>query len=45
MLIFTRLIPVNQYEIAVATKDGVTISEPQSSETTWEIASMVRGYE
>eukprot|EP00041_Stephanoeca_diplocostata_P012935 m.218416 g.218416 ORF g.218416 m.218416 type:complete len:260 (-) comp19154_c0_seq1:883-1662(-) len=36
---------LNKYQIATVTKDGNTISEPQTSETNWDIADFVRGYE
>lgn len=36
---------INRFEIATVTADGVDISEPQTSESDWSIASMVRGYE
>lgn len=35
----------NKYQIAVATAQGVTISDPLQAETDWSIAPMVRGYE
>ena len=36
---------LNRYEVAVVTKDGITVSEPHTPETNWSIAPMVRGYE
>ncbi|EGD74908.1 proteasome subunit beta type [Salpingoeca rosetta] len=36
---------LNRFEIATVTAEGVDISAPQSSESDWGIASMVRGYE
>ena len=35
----------NRYEIAVVTKDGVVIDKPATSDTNWEIAHLVKGYE
>ncbi|XP_063952441.1 proteasome subunit beta type-4-like [Lytechinus pictus] len=35
----------NKYEIAVVTDKGVTIDPPASSQTNWDIAPMVEGYE
>ncbi|XP_072173606.1 proteasome subunit beta type-4-like [Diadema setosum] len=35
----------NRYEIAVVTEKGVTIDPPASSQTNWDIAPMVEGYE
>ena len=34
-----------QYHIAVSTKEGVTIGEAESAETSWDIADLVKGYE
>lgn len=36
---------LNRYEIATVTAEGVDISAPQSADSDWSIASMVRGYE
>ncbi|CAH1788934.1 unnamed protein product [Owenia fusiformis] len=35
----------NKYEIAIVTKDGARIEGPMSSDTNWDIATMVKGYE
>ncbi|XP_077600080.1 proteasome subunit beta type-4 [Stigmatopora nigra] len=35
----------NRYEIAVVTEDGVEIVGPLSSETSWDIAHLVSGFE
>ncbi|KAM9386176.1 proteasome subunit beta type-4 [Pholidichthys leucotaenia] len=35
----------NRHEIAIVTKDGVEILGPLSSETNWDIAHMVSGFE
>ena len=35
----------NRHEIAVVTKDGVMIEKPSSSNTSWDIAHLVKGYE
>ncbi|KAK3728473.1 hypothetical protein QZH41_002335 [Actinostola sp. cb2023] len=34
---------LNKFEIAIITKDGTVIEEPQSAETNWDIAPMVNG--
>lgn len=36
---------LNRYQIASATATGVVIGEPESAETNWDIATMVKGYE
>lgn len=36
---------LNRYQIATITQAGMEISEPKSAETSWSIASMVKGYE
>ncbi|KAH9489586.1 Proteasome subunit beta type-4 [Bulinus truncatus] len=36
---------LNKYQLAVVTKDGVDIKGPIVSETNWEVAHMIRGYE
>lgn len=36
---------LNRYEIAVVTKDGARIEGPKVSDTNWDIAHLVRGYE
>ncbi|KAK0067908.1 Proteasome subunit beta type-4 [Biomphalaria glabrata] len=36
---------LNKYQLAVITKDGVDIKGPIISETNWEVAHMIRGYE
>ena len=36
---------LNKFEIAVVSSDGVTISEPKSSPTNWEIGTMFTGFE
>jgi len=35
----------NRYEIAIITKEGVTIEKPQSSNANWDIARLVKGFE
>ena len=35
----------NRHEIAIITKDGVTKEKPAVSDTNWEIAYLVKGYE
>jgi len=35
----------NEYELAVVTKDGASITGPLTCKTNWNIAHMVRGYE
>jgi len=35
----------NRYEIAIIDNDGVRIEKPQSANTNWEIAKMVKGFE
>lgn len=35
----------NRYEIAIITKDGVSIEKPQSSDANWSIAKLVKGFE
>jgi len=39
------LCAILQYHIAVSTDAGVTIGEPESADTNWEIADLVKGYE
>ncbi|KAL5019729.1 hypothetical protein ScPMuIL_002621 [Solemya velum] len=36
---------LNKYEVAIVTKDGVEIKSPLTSETSWDIANFVSGYE
>jgi 20S proteasome subunit beta 7 len=36
---------LNKFEVATATEDGITISEPQSTVTSWEIGKLVKGYD
>mmetsp|Transcript_31794 Transcript_31794/g.95551 ORF Transcript_31794/g.95551 Transcript_31794/m.95551 type:complete len:264 (+) Transcript_31794:756-1547(+) len=36
---------LNRYQIATATAEGVSVSEPQTAETNWDIAEFVKGYE
>lgn len=36
---------INKFEIALITKDGVNIETEMTSETNWEIAHMIEGYE
>ncbi|XP_041351774.1 proteasome subunit beta type-4-like [Gigantopelta aegis] len=36
---------LNKYQVAIVTKDGVKIIGPIVSETNWEIAHLVKGYE
>lgn len=35
----------NKYEVVVINKDGVRVEPPVSSETSWDLAHMVEGYE
>lgn len=35
----------NRFELAIVTADGVTIEKPKASDTNWEIAHLVRGFE
>lgn len=35
----------NRHEIAIITKDGVVKEKPSASDTNWEIAHLVKGYE
>jgi 20S proteasome subunit beta 7 len=36
---------LNRFQIAVSTAAGVVVGEPETQETNWEIATMVKGYE
>lgn len=36
---------LNKYEVAIVTKDGTMIKSPIVSETNWEVAHMIKGYE
>ncbi|CAG5124626.1 unnamed protein product [Candidula unifasciata] len=36
---------LNKYQLAIITKDGVDLRGPIVSETNWEIAHMIKGYE
>lgn len=33
---------INKYEVATITADGVTVSEPQTPDTNWNIAPLVK---
>lgn len=35
---------INRFQIATITKDGHSISEPQSTPTSWGFAEGLRGY-
>lgn len=35
---------INKYQVAVVTKEGVTISDSKTSETSWGFAEGLRGY-
>jgi len=36
---------LNKYQVAIVTKDGVDLRGPIVSDTNWEIAAMIKGYE
>jgi len=36
---------LNKYQMAIITKDGVDLRGPIKSETNWEVAHMIKGYE
>jgi len=36
---------LNKYQVAVITKDGVDLRGPIKSETNWDVAHLIRGYE
>ena len=36
---------LNKYGIAVVTKDGARVEGPFVSDTNWEVAHMIKGYE
>lgn len=36
---------LNKYEIAIVTKDGARVEGPIVSDTNWEVAHMIKGYE
>lgn len=36
---------LNKYQVAIVTKDGVEMRGPIKSETNWEIAHMIKGYD
>jgi len=36
---------LNKYQMAIVTKDGVDLRGPIKSETNWEIARLIKGYE
>ncbi|XP_046350362.1 proteasome subunit beta type-4-like [Haliotis cracherodii] len=36
---------LNKYQVAIVTKDGASIKGPIVSQTNWEVAHMIKGYE